>query len=739
MGRQKNHTGDDRQLSAVEQQLRAAIQQLEASNRQLKASEEQLRAERKKEQEYLDVAATMMVAIDRGEKVTLINKKGCEVLGYEEKEVLGKNWFDNFLPGGVHKQARAVFRQLIAGKVKSVEYHESRVLTKTGQERIIAWHNAILTDDEGNVTDVLCSGMDITIRRRAEEKLSEEHNLIRTLIDNIPDHIYVKDSRSRFIMGNTAITHGMGAKGPEGLIGKTDFDFYSEKLAKRYYADEQQIIRTGKALINREEPVTDATGKKLWFLTTKVPFRDSYGNIAGFVGIGRDITLRKQAEEALKAANQQLRANHQQLKAANQQLRATEQQLRATNQQLDATNQQLRANEQQLKAANQQLQATEQQLRAANQQLRASEEELRQVNNDLRERIRELDCLYGLSLLDEQRDTSIEEIFAGVVELIPPAWRYPEITAVEIVFGDHRFKTNNFRKTCWTQSADIEVHGQKAGTIEVCYLKKRPAMDEGPFLKWQRNLLDALAEQLGHLAERKCAEQKILDYQAQLKSLASELTLTEEREKRRVAAEMHDQISQFLVISKVRLEALQRSTSSRKLAKSLKEICELVDQTIQNTRSLTFDLGSPILYELGFEAAVAEWLAEEVQQKYDIKTEFADDEQDKPLGADLRALLFRDVRELLINVVKHAHARKVKVSIQRVDRNICITVEDDGVGFDFIGVASIATKTGGFGLFSVRERLEQLGGHLEVESKPRHGCKVTLTAPLQCAKTDDGA
>ena len=760
MDKQNNHNSDkhklraseqqlkavNQQLRASEQQLRAAIQQLEASNQQLKASEKQIRAEREKEQKYLDVAGTMMVVIDPDQKVTLINKTGCEILGYKEKQILGRNWFDSFLPESGREKAKAIFQKLMAGKIKPVEYNEGPVLTKSGKERTVTWHNAVLTNEDGDILDALMSGMDITDRKQAEEKLTEEHNLLRTLIDNMPDYIYVKDTESRFVTGNIAVARGMGATTPDGLIGKTDLDFYPEELAARYYTDEQEIIRSARPLTDWEELSVDPAGNRRWFSSTKVPLRDSHGNITGIVGISRNITERKQAREALRAANQQLQASEQQLKAANQQLGATNQQLRASEQQLKAANQQLQASEQQLKAANQQLQASEQQLRAANQQLdasnqqlRAGEEELRQLTHDLQDRVKELDCLYGLSRLDEQRDISIEQIFQGLVELIRPAWEYPEITAARIIFEGRQFKTANFRETAWSQSADIRVHGQKVGAIEVCYLQERPAIDEGPFLREETELLNALAERSGHITERRQAEGKLLDYQAQLKSLASQLSLTEEYERRRIATELHDRISQFLVISKVKLEALRESAPSADLAKALDEVRDCLDQVIQDTRSLTFDLSSPILYELGLEAAVAEWLVEQIQKKHGIASEFEDDQQPKPLDEDIRVLLFRTIRELLVNVVKHAQARKVKVSIRKIGSEINIDVEDDGVGFDLTEVASIATKTGGFGLFSIRERLERLGGHLEIESGPGRGCKVMVRAPLKREKNIDRA
>jgi len=232
--------------------------------------------------------------------------------------------------------------------------------------------------------------------------------------------------------------------------------------------------------------------------------------------------------------------------------------------------------------------------------------------------------------------------------------------------------------------------------------------------------------------DRKKAENNLLEYQAKLKSLASVLTIIEERERRYIAAELHDQIAQSLVVSKMELEMLRESASSGELRRTLGKICNTLGQAIQDTRSLMFELSSPVLNELGLETAVAEWLDEEIQEKHGIKSQFEDDGQPKPLDDDLRALMFRNVRELLLNVVKHAHAHKVKVSIRRVGNQICVSVEDDGIGFDpGKVVATEARAGGGFGLFGIQERLEILGGHIEIDSVPGHGANITLMAPLK--------
>jgi len=167
------------------------------------------------------------------------------------------------------------------------------------------------------------------------------------------------------------------------------------------------------------------------------------------------------------------------------------------------------------------------------------------------------------------------------------------------------------------------------------------------------------------------------------------------------------------------------------LARTLEQVTNLLDEAVQQTRTLVFDLSSPVLYELGFETAVADWLDEQIKEKHGIKTEFEDDGQPKPIDNDIRVLLFRDVRELLINVVKHAHAAKVKVSIGKSGSQIEVSVEDDGWGFDPKEITATGTKKGGFGLFSIRERLEQLGGHIEIKSAPGCGCKITMMAPLK--------
>jgi PAS domain S-box-containing protein len=138
---------------------------------ELKRAEEQVRRERDRAQRYLDVAGVILLALDARQRVTLINRKGCELLGYGEEEIIGSNWFDGFLPDRIREQVKSVFDKLMSGELRLSEYHENPVVTSDGGERLIAWRNTLLTDDTGAIIGTLSSGEDITDRRRAETEL----------------------------------------------------------------------------------------------------------------------------------------------------------------------------------------------------------------------------------------------------------------------------------------------------------------------------------------------------------------------------------------------------------------------------------------------------------------------------------------------------------------------------------------------------------------------------------------
>jgi len=265
---------------------------------------------------------------------------------------------------------------------------------------------------------------------------------------------------------------------------------------------------------------------------------------------------------------------------------------------------------------------------------------------------------------------------------------------------------------------------------------------DGTYRWTQWNAVSLRGEQLIYavgrdITDRKQTEEKLLAYQEQLRLLAAKLLMTEERERRRIATEIHDQIGQTLAACKLKLGGLRKSFAADPVAEALvDEIRTLVEQTIRETRSLTFELSPPVLYELGLEEAL-QWLAEKNQQQHGFLVCCEDDGQHKPLADEVRVLLFRVGRELFINIAKHARARNVRLAVRRAGHEIQIEVEDDGVGFNIAEITPRADGTTGFGLFSIRDRLKYIGGRLEVNSAPGCGTRVLVAAPLTLSDSDE--
>jgi signal transduction histidine kinase len=248
-----------------------------------------------------------------------------------------------------------------------------------------------------------------------------------------------------------------------------------------------------------------------------------------------------------------------------------------------------------------------------------------------------------------------------------------------------------------------------------------------------RRLTDGLSSLLiyNELQEN---EQKLREHEEQLKSLTSELSLAEERERRRIAAGIHDDIAQRLALAKLELQFIQNTISDSNVISSLKNQCGTIDRIMEDVRSLTFELSNPLLYEIGLEAAIESFLTEQIKEKFGIKCKFISQGPQIDLDEDIRIVLYQGVRELLTNIVKHADASRIEVRIVKRNTQISIIVEDDGIGLNLSKLTPERNK-GGFGIFNIRERLEYLGGNLNIQSKPNKGTCVTMSIPLKLKST----
>jgi PAS domain S-box-containing protein len=232
------------------------------------------------------------------------------------------------------------------------------------------------------------------------------------------------------------------------------------------------------------------------------------------------------------------------------------------------------------------------------------------------------------------------------------------------------------------------------------------------------------------ITDRKQAEQEILEYQQHLKALTSRVVLAEEQERRRIATDLHDNVSQTLALTRLQLATVAKSIDDAAITEQLDEISQTLRDSLRETRNLIFDLSSPTINELGLGDAIREWVERKISPYHDVVVKVIDEPGMDSHCEDHNALLLRNVRELLTNVVKHARADRATVHLEREGANLRVTVKDNGVGILQPELLKRnISQDGGLGLFSIEERLTDLGGVMAINSKVNHGTTIVMTVP----------
>ena len=764
-----------------------------------KRAEMALREERDKAQQYLDVAGVMFVALDRDGKVALINQKGREILGYQDDEIIGADWFDTCLSQHNREEVRRVFADIMAGQLEPHEHAENLVLHKNGQERRVSWHNTVLRDAQGNIIGTLSSGEDITERKRAEEKLREsEEKFSRVFYDN-PNVMMLADVETRTILDvNQAYTHKTGYRAEEmvdvpGGLGRAAIQTDVVETAL------QTIQETGR-LSDYEIAIRTREGKDLNLLVFAEPveIQGKHLHIMTFI----DITERKQTEEMLRNISAGVSAATGEaffrslVRYLAKALDADYAFVGGLPDSYDATirtvavwakgelgddfeyeladtpcenvvgkqvcsyprDVQARFPDDPLlvemgaesyvgsplfdsagrplglaavlhtkplenpKLAETMLQifavraSAELERRRAEQALQASEERYRRVVEDqtefvvrclpdgTRTFVNESYCRYYGQSHDELVGSSF---FPLIPEQEHEAIRrkFEVLTPENPALTDEHHVIRPDGSVGWNQWTDRGIFDERGQLVEI--------------------------QSVGRdVTERKKAEEQLSRNQAQLRSLVSQLTVTEERERKKLAGVLHDDFIQNLALCKMRLDQASAAKTDGTTAGLLGDITDSIRELIAGMRSLTFELCSPILYDIGLEAAIRDWLDHSVKGKYKVEFEYEDDGQARCLAEDTRVFLFRTVRELCTNVIKHAEAQHATVSIQTENGMIRIDVKDDGIGVAASAKRAKGAEGGGLGLFGIRERLDHLGATMEVVSPADGGTCVTLMTPL---------
>jgi PAS domain S-box-containing protein len=279
---------------------------VEAERRELterKRAEEALNKEKNRMQMYLDIAGVILLALDQNGDIILVNKRGCEVLGYSESEMLGMNWFDRCLPAKNRSMVRGVFNQLMQGEVEPIEYYENTVLNKNDEERLIAWHNTLLKSDEGMIVGTLTSGEDITEQKKAEQALINSEKWLRTTLASVGDAVITTDVEGAVSFLNPTAQALTGWK-LEDALGRpltTVFNIINERTRNPVENPVVKVLREKKVVgLANHTVLISKDGVERPIADSAAPIKDDAGNVLGVVLVFRDMSKQRETEAQLR-------------------------------------------------------------------------------------------------------------------------------------------------------------------------------------------------------------------------------------------------------------------------------------------------------------------------------------------------------------------------------------------------------------------------------------------------------
>jgi len=355
------------------------------------------------------------------------------------------------------------------------------------------------------------------------------------------------------------------------------------------------------------------------------------------------------------------------------------------------------------------------------------EKEQFELLHHLRERVKELTALHGTVRVLQDGTRSLEEMFGEIVALIPPAWQYPEVTAARIQFEGLILTTPCFRETAWIQRAPLVTASGRRGAIDVVYLEERPKELEGPFLLEERHLIDSLADSVSSHLTRREAEESLRSAHTQLQTLSRQLMQVQERERRQLAHDLHDEIGQAVTAIKMNLQTMQRVADTSTVQDTLSDSLGILDKILQRVRDLSLDLRPSLLDDLGLVPAVR-WYVERQAKRAGLTAEVEVGSVPQDLGPDLAVACFRIVQESITNILRHAEATRIYVGLGQTDQHLDLCIKDDGIGFTIH--QSAPADRAAFGLLGMRERAQALGGQITIDSLPDRGTEIHVRIPL---------
>ncbi len=341
-------------------------------------------------------------------------------------------------------------------------------------------------------------------------------------------------------------------------------------------------------------------------------------------------------------------------------------------------------------------------------------------------RVKELNCLYRLATISGSINTPLDDIFRQTAEIVPAAFQNPGLVSVRIRYGGRDFESPRIVQGTVSLAARLSVFGKEAGSIEVFHAARPAGAEEDVFTKEDRDLLEAIAERLCIVIERKKTFEELAGSREELRGLSTHLQTLREEERTGIAREIHDALGQSLTAMKLDLSWIKnRLDGQGELVARAEAMGSMIDATINTVRRISGELRPGLLDDIGLLAAI-EWYAGEFEKRSGVACRVSAGSEEPELDEKVSINIYRIVQESLTNIIRHANATAVDVDLVVDADALTLTIRDNGRGI----TGEEASSARSLGLIGIRERALSCGGTITIEGEPGRGTVVTAHIPL---------
>jgi PAS domain S-box-containing protein len=610
-----------------------------------KRSEEAIARSEKQYRDLVETSHDLIWSVDVQGRWTFVNRKGAlAVYGYEPEEMLGRP-FTEFESEEQSRKDLEVFARIKAGK--PVFGYETEHFHKSGRPIVLSYNAIPLLDADGRLLGTTGTARDVTARRQAQEAIARSEKQYRDLVETSHDLIGSVDTQGRWTFVNRRGASAVYGYEPEEMIGRPFTEFCLPEQGGR---DMEVLIRVnaGEPVFGYETQHVHKSGRPVFLSCNAIPLRDADGRPLGATGIIRDITARRQADDALRESEARARTV------------------------VDSSPMGIF--------------------------MAAPDGRAVYTNRIINE-------LLGAPPAEPSGFQWAERVHPEDRQDVSTAWRQ----YVDGARGEYSIMHRVLR-------AD--------GTARLVHVRAARIQEAERVLGFVGTVED--------ITDRTAAANRIRDYAERLRVLSRRLLEAQEAERRFIARELHDQVGQSLTAMKLHCQALRQEPSGPAASARLEEVTAALEHTISLVRTLSLELRPTLLDDLGLSAALR-WHLDRQARAAGLRVALDAPGADGRFPGPVEVACFRVAQEAVNNVVRHARASSVRIGLLRNNGELHLSIRDDGVGFDPAVALRAAVQGASLGLLSMQERAELAGGRVEFRSSPAAGTEVIAVFPLDGA------